>query len=668
LIHHSRSIFRFREIACGNRWHMARVIFAMSLGALLSSCGGGGGGAVAGGSNTPPPSGTTVTGGGYAPSTGPGDTLSYFPIAAGNQWFFGATNSYPLAPAPLGDLTAHANGNQTVLGHVATVLTRTSNVLSGGPVDQYYLSSPGGITYLGTNDPGDPITPLLVPYVQLSFPVLTGSVSSITGANLPFSVGTPATAANLNVTQTIVNVGFEAVNVPAGSFPNALKQVTTLNGTAIANGQNIAVSGTDTTWLVSGIGIVKESTVAEASTKTITEVLDLKGFNVNGRRRGLGVPSQLIPVNNSLGVQVGSIASDGTNFLVVTAQVIFPTPSVWIGTLLGPDGSSLRTFSINAPTAPGGTGIGPAAVAAFDGTNYLVVYTQDHFSTAPFVTTLDAARISPAGALVGTPVTIASPPNALMALAFDGARYFLEFSQTTTIGFYQLVGQFIDPATGQPDGAPLVIPSSGVTQVPPAVVYGGGNYLTVRSEQLSDGSTVLDAVRMLPAGTFLDATPFLISSQVVASTPGVAFDGSNYLIAFRDARTQPASIAATRVNSNGALLDGSAATAGIVLSTDATQYLGQVCTAFVGNQYWVAWEYGQGELYGARVSTTGVVTSPGSNGFVLGNTVSNVIGGFSASPVFTANSEAGLLTWLAGPLPNNTPTVVNLQLVYPPGP
>ena len=148
----------------------------------------------------------------------------------------------------------------------------------------------------------------------------------------------------------------------------------------------------------------------------------------------------------------------------------------------------------------------------------------------------------------------------------------------------------------------------------------------------------------------------------------MAFDGSYYLVAFRDARTQPASIAATRVSSNGALLDGSATTAGIVLSTDATQYLGQVCTAFIGNQYWVAWEYGQGELYGARVSTTGAVTSPGSNGFVLGNTVSNLIGGFNASPLFTANFEAGLLTWLAGPLPNNSPTVVNLQLVYPPGP
>jgi hypothetical protein len=101
------------------------------------------------------------------------------------------------------------------------------------------VSSPGGVTYLGTNDPGDSVTPLLVPYVQLPFPVLTGPVSSITGANLPINVGTPATTANLNVTQTIVNVGFEAVNVPAGSFPNALKQVSTVNGTAIAMGKTL---------------------------------------------------------------------------------------------------------------------------------------------------------------------------------------------------------------------------------------------------------------------------------------------------------------------------------------------------------------------------------------------------------------------------------------------
>ena len=62
-----------------------RVWLAIFCCAGLIACGGGGGGG--GGSASGRPAGA-VTGNGLAPSTGPGDTASYFPSAAGDQWSF----------------------------------------------------------------------------------------------------------------------------------------------------------------------------------------------------------------------------------------------------------------------------------------------------------------------------------------------------------------------------------------------------------------------------------------------------------------------------------------------------------------------------------------------------------------------------------------------------
>jgi hypothetical protein len=47
---------------------------------------GGGGGGSSSPPAAPPPPGPTVTGNGFAPTSGPGDTSAYYPLAAGNQW------------------------------------------------------------------------------------------------------------------------------------------------------------------------------------------------------------------------------------------------------------------------------------------------------------------------------------------------------------------------------------------------------------------------------------------------------------------------------------------------------------------------------------------------------------------------------------------------------
>jgi hypothetical protein len=190
-----------------------RVLGAGALSLILAACGGEGGG---GGSAAPP--GPTVTGGGSAPSSGPGDTMAYFPLAAGNQWLYNSTDSSTNTPSLIFDVTAAVNGTKTVQGQLATTFTRSNSSTTAAPIDQYYASSGGGISYLGTTDPADTITPLLIPYPQLLFPVVTGTVSSISGKNLAFGKDATGKAITLSLTQTIVNSALETVSVPAGTL------------------------------------------------------------------------------------------------------------------------------------------------------------------------------------------------------------------------------------------------------------------------------------------------------------------------------------------------------------------------------------------------------------------------------------------------------------------
>jgi len=146
-----------------------RIVAALLL-ALLAACGGGGGG---GGQPTPaPPPTSSITGSEFAPTSGPGDTQSYFPIGAGDQWFYDAMTDDPQASVSTGFSVVSINGSHTVKNVSATVVTTASPIgTSTGTLDNYYYASAGGITYLGNNDATDGVTPAIIPYPQLLFPV-----------------------------------------------------------------------------------------------------------------------------------------------------------------------------------------------------------------------------------------------------------------------------------------------------------------------------------------------------------------------------------------------------------------------------------------------------------------------------------------------------------------
>ena len=106
---------------------VVRLIQLLSLIGAIAACGGGGKGSA--------PPGASITGTSSAPGTGPGDAQLYFPLAAGDIWFYEATNDDSAAPTAVGELISTVNGTKTVQGVIATVLTHANTTVAGGAVD-----------------------------------------------------------------------------------------------------------------------------------------------------------------------------------------------------------------------------------------------------------------------------------------------------------------------------------------------------------------------------------------------------------------------------------------------------------------------------------------------------------------------------------------------------
>ncbi|BCR03436.1 hypothetical protein DESUT3_05050 [Desulfuromonas versatilis] len=243
-------------------WGYRLWIFLLCL--PLAACGGGGGG-----------------GGGGGPA-------DYFPFAQGNTWSFAGTIEE--VDPELGTSSASFANQATISGTTPiqgldVSIFRETNPFNGGVVEEMLLFKDAeGVVNFGNTDPLDTLTPQLVPYDLIRFPLTAGSSFQqlqLSGLNLGEDLDGDGTAETADVDSLVRLVGFEAVSVPAGNFADCARVETDTTITAIlsSDGSRFPANQLLTLWLAPGVGWVQRVTVITADTplgvfrQTVTERL-----------------------------------------------------------------------------------------------------------------------------------------------------------------------------------------------------------------------------------------------------------------------------------------------------------------------------------------------------------------------------------------------------------
>ncbi len=647
---------------------------------LLPACKGGGDG----GSTPPPP---PVTGGaGFAPATGPGDTEHYFPNALGDTWYLNVSSSDPTAPPAHPFTSMVVVGTHAVFGVQASVLSEGSG---GSPLESYYYKSPGGVTFLGTNDSTDLLTAQTVPNPELLFPPAVGPIASFarTGLNFGEDLDGDGVPEKIDLTQSSAITGFEPVAVPAGVFPSAGKRVSTLNGTLHLSSvpQTATIQATQTTWAAPGVGALKTTMDTTVSFQGMSESLSLRtevrGYVIDGIHRGLALPlpvmTGLAPDDHMMPHPTGRpvVATDGSGFLVLGRRATGTSPAYsvnWRGTLWTLDSTGEGpSFDVTAPitTTQPSDEVAMQAALGFDGTNYLAVMGMPGDVQHALV----AQRISPAGAVLDGPTgfqVVADSANS-PALAFDGTRYLVVYSAAAYVDTYgQIFGVFVTPA-GQVSGSPFPIAPAPGYQSRPVVAFDGTNYLVLWAQAAWDTQMHgIQGTRVSPSGTVLDPSGILVESTITA-TPQLIFDGTAYLVAWMDPRLQGDSgncnVFAARISTSGQLLDGTPASSGFPVTTALGVTTFNVTLARTQGECWLAWQEAPGigvspSLRGIRIKPGGILVNPSAQGDLwLGPPWSSMY------PCLTAHATGGLLVWLVPDGMSSVPSLGGLP-IHPFGP
>jgi len=240
------------------------------------------------------------------------------------------------------------------------------------------------------------------------------------------------------------------------------------------------------------------------------------------------------------------------------------------------------------------TNCGRPAIA-FDGVNYLVVLTRNGqiygIRVTPGGVVLDGAG----GFAISTAVSNFSP-----AVAFDGTNYLVAWNKFANDFQYEIYGARVTSA-GSGLGEFPIFTAPG-EQIFPALAFDGTNYMVVwrdtRSGSGPSSDTDVFGTRVTPGGIVLDPLGIAIATAPGIQQPsGIVFDGTNYFVVWDHTPitfTSPppeGKIFGRRIAKDGSLLDGPASSDGIAISTGPfSNHSSSV--AFAGNTFVVTWAVG----------------------------------------------------------------------------
>ena len=307
---------------------------------------------------------------------------------------------------------------------------------------------------------------------------------------------------------------------------------------------------------------------------------------------------------------IPAVAFNGTEYFVVWQDCRNSTDIDIYGARVSTSGVVLDSNGIAISTASAHQRH-PAVVT--DGTDYFVVW-HDERSGAPDIY---GARVTQTGVVLdpdGIPVSSATHSQKYSTAAFDGTNYLVVWQdgRDTTSSQCDIYGARVSVTGTVIDTDGIAISDYTLDQCTPSVSFDGTNFLIVWEDWRS-ASIDIYGTRMDTAGTVLEPNGIAISAEPLSPEwrPSIAFDGSNYLVVWEDDRNANyPDIYGARVDQGGVVLD----TLGLPISVTGGQK-GLPSVAFGNTNYLVAWhddrDYPTGDIYGSRVTTTGIVLDPG---------------------------------------------------------
>ena len=251
---------------------------------------------------------------------------------------------------------------------------------------------------------------------------------------------------------------------------------------------------------------------------------------------------------------------------------------------------------------------------AHDGTNYLVVW-HDTRDTTTNLADIYGARVSSAGVVLdkaGILICGAVNHQHYPTVAYGGGTFMVtwrDFRNNTT--YPDIYGARVKSDGTVTDTAGIPISTATNYQYEPYVVYGGGTFFVVWYDYRHSGYCDIYGARVKPDGTVQDKNGIAISkASYYQQSPTAAYDGTNFFVVWQDYRHSKSwmDVYGARVSTAGKLLD----TSGIAISRASYhQYNPHVAYIYNGSTYLVTWQdnrsYSNYNIYGARVSTAGVV-------------------------------------------------------------
>ncbi len=316
-----------------------------------------------------------------------------------------------------------------------------------------------------------------------------------------------------------------------------------------------------------------------------------------------------IPISTAVGRQYApAVASDGTDSFVVWQDNRSGTNDIYgarvsaAGTVQDPSGIAISTGSNSLSWS--------SAAVAWGGAHYLVAWAGP--GPGRSLDDIRGSRVSPTGTVQdpsGITISTAANYQNSAAVASDGTSYLVVWVDGRGPGG-EVYGTIV--SAGGVVSSPSSIAISATLGYEPAVAWDGTNYLVVWTDG-RNGSTNFDiyGTRVSASGVVQDPSGIPISTMPGNQhLPAVAWDGTSSLVVWADRRTGTDDIYGARVSAGGTVQDP----LGILVST-AQGDQSAPAVVWNGTDYFVVWQDARAatdnlDIYGTRVSTTGVVQDP----------------------------------------------------------